>query len=343
MSKTIFVVDDNDSNLLVAEAALEEHHRIFTMSSAARMFVMLEKIKPDLILLDVKMPGMDGIEALRRLKKNPLYEDIAVMFLTGVSDTSEEAAKGFELGAIDFVTKPYSPTVLLNRIRTHLDIDNLIRERSAQLWRMKTGIISVMAELVESRDSVTGGHIERTTVFVKLMIDALLERGIYLEDLQEWDHDMVISSSRLHDVGKITVSDLILNKPGRLSLAEFDNIKMHTVEGERIINQMAAETKEEAFFRNALIFAGTHHERWDGTGYPRGTKGEETPLQGRIMAIADVYDALVSRRPYKEPFPAEQAEAIIMADSGVHFDPVLVEVFFQIRDKFKSVPIGFSN
>ena len=337
MSKIIFVVDDNDSNLLVAEAALERHHRVITMTSAARMFILLDKIRPDLILLDIKMPGMDGIEALRRLKKNPLYEDIAVMFVTGVSDTSAEAAQGFQLGAVDFVTKPYSPAVLLNRIQTHLDIDRLIRERTAQLWRMKTGIVSVMAELVESRDSIPGGHIERTTVFVKLLIDALTERGLYEEEINEWDQDMVISSSRLHDIGKITVSDIILNKPGKLTVEEFDHIKLHTTEGERIINQMAAETDEGAFFSNALIFAAYHHERWDGGGYPRGTKGKETPLQGRIMAIADVYDALVSKRPYKDPFPPDKAEGIIMGDAGTHFDPELARVFYEIRDQFRAV------
>ncbi|MDR0325814.1 MAG: response regulator [Oscillospiraceae bacterium] len=337
MLKTIFVVDDNDTNLTVAENVLEKHHRVITMSSAARMFVLLEKFKPDLILLDIKMPGMDGLEALRRLKSNASYMDVPVMFLTGVSDTSAEAAYGFELGAVDFVTKPFSPPVLLNRIQTHLDIDELIRERTARLWKMKTGIISVMAELVESRDNVTGGHVERTTKYVRLLIDTLLERGLHTEIIQSWDIDMVVSSSRLHDIGKIAVSDLILNKPGKLTAEEFEAIKRHTTEGERIIEQMAAETDEEAFFYNARIFAGFHHERWDGGGYPHGTKGEETPLQGRIMAIADVYDALISERPYKKAFPPEEAERIIMESAGKHFDPVIADLFYEMRGQFRNI------
>jgi putative two-component system response regulator len=334
-SKTIFIVDDNDSNLTVAENALELHFQIITMSSAARMFALLEKIRPDMILLDIKMPGMDGIEALKRLKKNHEFADIPVVFLTSVSDTSVEAAQGFEIGAVDFVTKPFSPDVLLNRINMHLSIDEVIRERTARLWKMKSGIVSVMAELVESRDSVTGGHIERTTKFVKLLLEALVERGIYVDEINSWDQEMVISSSRLHDVGKITVSDVILNKPGKLTLEEFNNIKLHTNEGKRIIEQMAEETGDGTFFNNARIFANYHHERWDGTGYPYGLKGEEIPLQGRIMAVADVYDALISERPYKKPFPPEEAVRIIMEDAGTHFDPLIAQVFYEIREDFR--------
>ncbi|MCL1807936.1 MAG: response regulator [Oscillospiraceae bacterium] len=334
MQKTIFVVDDNDTNLAVAENALESEFNVITISSAERMLSLLEKITPHLILLDIKMPGMNGLEALSLLKAHPEYEAIPVMFVTGISDTSNEAAQGFALGAVDFVTKPFSAPVLINRIQTHLNIDEIIRERTARLWKMKSGIISVMAELVESRDNVTGGHIGRTTKYVKILIDALLERGLYTEEINSWDKDMVVSSSRLHDIGKISVSDLILNKPGKLTFEEFEKIKHHTSEGERIIEQMAAETDEEAFFFHARIFAGFHHERWDGKGYPHGTQGAETPLQGRIMAIADVYDALISERPYKKPFPIGEAERIIINEAGKQFDPVITGVFDEVKDQF---------
>jgi putative two-component system response regulator len=334
--KTIFVVDDSDTNLVKAEEALEARYRVMTMPSAAKMFVVLEKIKPDLILLDIEMPNENGFVALQRLKSNHAYSEIPVIFLTGYTDAEVEA-KGFDLGAIDFITKPFSTHVLLNRIKTHLDIDDIIRERTAKLRQLQGGIVSVLADMVENRDKETGGHIERTASYIKILIGAMEARGTYADEIRKWDVETIVSSARLHDVGKITVSDMILNKQGKLSNNEYDGMKTHTMEGEQIVDRIITSTGEEEFLRNAKIFAGSHHEHWDGTGYPRGLQGTAIPLQGRIMAIADVYDALISERPYKEALTEEEAVSIIMSEAGKHFDPKIVEIFMEVKDQFKEI------
>jgi len=348
MQKTIFVVDDNDTNLAAAREALKSNYRIMTMPSAFKMFAMLEKFTPDLILLDIEMPEMDGFDALRSLKESKA--DIPVVFLTSISDAQIEA-RGFQLGVVDFVTKPFSAPVLINRIKTHLEIDELIRERTAQLQQktaqlqQKTGqlqnlqnaIIFGFADLVESRDENTGGHIERTSIYIQILLDAMIERGIYANDTAQQNRELFISSARLHDVGKIAISDVILNKPGKLTDDEFRIMKTHTVEGERAIEQIASRTDDDEFLKNARLFAGYHHERWDGRGYHRGLAGEEIPLQGRLMAVVDVYDALVSERPYKKPFAPEEAVQIIMDSAGAQFDPLIAEAFYEVRGLFEAV------
>ena len=331
--KMIFVVDDNDTNLLIAERALEKQYNVMTMPSAAMMFKLLGKVTPDLILLDIQMPGTSGLEALTQLKSNKLYAAIPVILLTSLHDASVEA-HGFELGALDFVNKPFSPQVLINRIKTHLDINELILERTAKLERLQNGIVLVLADIVENRDRSTGGHIERVTVYIHKMIDAMVARKTYSSEITNWDLNLVVSSSRLHDVGKITISDFILNKPGSLTSEEFEIIKTHALEGEHIINQIISRTGEVEFLSNAKLFAGYHHENWDGTGYPHGLKGNEIPLLGRIMAVVDVYDALVSDRPYKKVFSHEEAVSIILAGSGKRFDPAIVDVFNEIQEQF---------
>ena len=331
MQKTIFIVDDNDTNLATAETALEEQYRVLTLPSAERMFKLLEKIKPDLILLDIEMPEIDGFEALRRLKDNGAYSDIPIMFLTSRTDTATEVS-GFQLGVIDFIAKPFSAPVLINRIKTHLDIDEIIRERTAQLQQLQNAIVFCFADIVESRDRETGGHIERTSEYIDILIRALLERDLYTSEIKNLNLDSLVSSARLHDVGKVTITDRILNKPAKLTTEEFEIMKTHSLEGEKIIDHMAARTVNADFLQNAKLFAGYHHERWDGSGYPYGLKEKEIPLQGRIMAIVDVYDALVSERPYKKAFPEEEALRIIMDDAGKHFDPVIAKTFYEIKD-----------
>ncbi|MCL1819352.1 MAG: response regulator [Oscillospiraceae bacterium] len=337
MQKTIFVVDDNDTNLSVAKEALKEHYRVMTLPSAAKMFALLEKIKPDLILLDIEMPEMDGFQALQRLKDSR-NSDIPVIFLTSMTDPAVEA-RGFEMGVIDFVTKPFSAPVLQNRMKTHLNIDELIRERTAQLQKLQNAIVFVIADVVESRDENTGGHIERTSTYMRILVDAMLKKGVYADELSQIDLDLMIDSARMHDVGKISISDTILNKPGKLTDEEFSIMKTHTVEGEKVIDQIIARTGGVEFLRNARMFAGSHHERWDGRGYPNNTVGADIPIQGRIMSVVDVYDALVSERPYKKPFTHDEATKIIMDGAGTQFDPNILNVFFEIRDKFAEVEL----
>jgi putative two-component system response regulator len=334
--KCIFVVDDSDTNLSMAEIALEDDYRVMTMPSAAKMFSLLFKVMPDLILLDIEMPEMDGFQALQKLKSSELWSDIPVIFLTARNDAEGEVL-GFELGAVDFITKPFSPPVLVNRIRTHLEIDNVIRERTSQLSRLQDNLVSVLANLIESRDKDTGNHIERTSSYLRILINRIKSRGVYAEEVMEWDVEKMISAARMHDLGKISITDIIMNKPGKLTEDEFSVMKTHAEEGERIINKIIEQTGEGEFLRNAILFAGYHHERWDGNGYPNKLKGEDIPLQGRIMAIVDAYDALVSKRPYKEALSDEEAVSIIMEKAGIYYDPKLTEVFFEVRNQFKAV------
>jgi len=357
MPKTIFVVDDNDINLSIAEKVLKDQYRVMTMLSAAKMFALIEKIRPDLILLDIEMPEMGGFEALQCLKDNPSQADIPVIFLTGLTDASVEA-RGFQLGVVDFITKPFSPPVLINRIRTHLNIDELIRERTMQLEQrtnqlqqktnqlqqktiqlqhLQNAIIISFADMVENRDEGTGGHVERTAAYIKLLADSAAARGIYADEIGNLDMELFVSSARLHDVGKIAISDLILNKPGKLTDEEYETMQTHTTEGEQAIDQIASRTDDVEFLRNAKLFAGNHHERWDGKGYPRKLAGTDIPLQGRLMAIADVYDALVSERPYKKPFAPEEAVRMIMENSGTQFDPSIAGVFYEVREQFAAI------
>jgi len=324
--KTIFIVDDNNVNLLSADEALSKYYRVYTMPSASVMFELLEDVKPDLILLDILMPEMDGFEALKKLKSNSKHAEIPVVFVTSRNDPLTESL-GFELGAIDFITKPFSAPVLQNRIKTHMEVEDIIMERTSNLKKLKNSIVSVLANIVENRDEVTGSHIERTTRYIKLILDNMQKLGVYYDEIKQWDLDVAISSARLHDIGKIIISDSILNKPGDLTPEEFEMIKTHAVEGEKIIDNIIAESGDETFLQFAKMFAGYHHERWDGKGYPYGLEGTKIPLQGRIMAVADVYDALVSRRPYKKAFSHTEAVDIIKKSSGVQFDPDLVNVF----------------
>jgi putative two-component system response regulator len=335
--KTIFVVDDNDTNLVAAKTALEGTYKTFTISSAARLFKLAEKIKPDMILLDVEMPDLDGFSAMKMMKTDPnlapLLSNIPVIFLTAVQDSSAEL-RGFELGAVDFISKPFSPPILLKRIESHIETDKIIKDSQKSLRNIQNAMIAVIAELVENRDKVTGGHIERTQQYLQILVDELIRSGTYADQISKWNLSLLLPSAQLHDVGKITISDLILNKPGKLTEEEFKIIKTHASEGERIIDEIMDKTDDDGFLMHAKMFAGYHHEKWNGSGYPHGLAGEDIPLEGRIMAIADVYDALISVRPYKKAFSHEKAVEILLADSGTHFDPELIKVFKNIADDF---------
>jgi len=340
MTKTIFVVDDQETNRTTAKNALEDQYAIYAIPSAERMFKMLEKITPDLILLDIEMPEIDGFEALQRLKSDARFKRIPVIFLTGKIDFSIEA-RGFESGVVDFIGKPFSPLVLTRRIEAHLETDKLIKKSLVAQSKLHNATIGVLANLVESRDKITGKHIERTQGYLKILVDELIRTGTYMDEIRTWNMTLLIPSAQLHDVGKIVVSDMILNKTDKLTDEEFEIIKTHSTEGERIINEIIGKTEEDDFLIYARRFAGSHHEKWNGKGYPRGLKEEEIPLEGRIMAVADVYDALVSERPYKQAFTHEKAVEIITNDAGTHFDPTIVKVFLTVAEDFRAEALKF--
>ena len=331
--KTVFVVDDNATNLVTAKDALSGKYKTYALPSAEKMFQLLEKIMPDLILLDVEMPEMDGFKALSILKSDEKLKTIPVIFLTAKNDPDSEI-HGFEMGAIDFINKPFSPPVLIKRIETHIETDKLIKQSLQSVRKVHNATINIIANLVENRDEVTGGHIDRTQKYLAILVTELVRSGVYADEISKWNMEVLLPSAQLHDVGKIKESDLVLNKPGKLTDEEFASIKKHCKEGERIIDEIIDKAQEDGFLNHAKKFAGYHHEKWKGTGYPRGLAGEEIPLEGRIMAIADVYDALVSERPYKKPFTHEQAVEIIKNDSGAHFDPKIAEVFLKAENDF---------
>lgn len=342
MKKMVFVVDDTDTNLAKAEECLESFYDVMTLPSGARLFAVLKRIIPHVILLDIEMPQMSGFEVLKILKENPLYEGIPVIFLTSIMD-SEIESKGFQCGAVDFINKPFAANVLLHRLRLHVGIAELISEKTVQLQRSHKNLILILADMVDSRDHNTGGHTDRTAAYIRIIIEEMQRMGVYLEEVAHWDLDLMATSAILHDVGKIGVSDMILNKPARLTDEEFRIMKSHAIKGTRILQGIIERSGEDIFLTNALHFAANHHECWDGTGYPQGLKGTGIPLQGRIMAIADVYDALISERPYKPPFTHERAVEMIAEESGTRFDPALVKVFLTVAHKFKEIKSKFDT
>ena len=352
--KKIYLVDDVLSNLSIGRNLLKEFYDVYPAPSAAKLFEILEKAIPDLVLLDIDMPEMDGYQAIKIMKADPRFKDIPVIFLTAKDDEASEM-KGFDLGAADYITKPFSGPLLLRRISNLLLIeqqkhdlkdyaDNLeakVSEKTTEIFNLQNAILATVTDLVEFRDKSTGGHIIRTQRYLKELVDELLNWEEYTEEIKKWNMDFFVTSAQLHDVGKIAITDLILNKPGKLDPEEFEIMKTHTTVGVEATERIMRETKEHSFLLHALLIAGTHHEKWDGSGYPGGLSGKNIPLEGRLMAIVDVYDALVSERPYKKAFDHEKACQIIEENAGSHFDPVLVEVFKTVKDKFEEIKNEF--
>jgi putative two-component system response regulator len=346
--KIVIIVDDNPVNLKLARNTLMDMYDVFTVPGAEKLFELLEKIIPDIILLDVMMPGMSGHDAITILKQNPHTAGIPVVFITSKSDYESELA-GFNLGAVDYISKPFSPPILLKRVAVLLlmesqkadlqhmneNLQEMVAEKTKEVVDLQNAVLKTMGNLIESRDDVTGSHIERTEILLSLLVQEMLVQGVYKDEMETWDVKLMLSSAHLHDVGKIAIRDNILMKPGPLTKEEYQEMQKHALFGEKIINTIIESTKENAFLNHARILAGSHHEKWDGTGYPRGLSGTNIPLQGRLMAIVDVYDALVSERPYKEPYTKEEAIEIIKKGSGSHFDPRIVDVFIGAAEHFR--------
>ena len=303
------------------------------------------------------MPDMDGYEVCRRLKENPSTESIPVIFLTAKSQDEDET-KGFELGAVDYITKPITPAILMARVQTHLALkqarsflqeqndilEDQVKKRTQQLESLQDALIISMASLAETRDNETGHHIRRTQYYIRELAKYMANNPKFAGELTSKQIELIYKTAPLHDIGKVGVPDRILLKPGRLTPEEFEEMKRHTLYGRDALDA-AAKTlgTEETFLNIAREIAYYHHEKWDGTGYPEGLSGEDIPLAARLMAIVDVYDALVSRRPYKEPMTNEQAYAIITDGKGTHFDPEVVEAFEQIRDVVAEIAVKYAD
>lgn len=351
----IIMVDDDPVVLRAGKNSLSGSYRVATLTSAEKLFSFLENNIPVLILLDVVMPGMDGYEAIRILKANSKTQGIPVIFLTGRADAANEY-EGLSLGAIDYIIKPFVPALLRKRVEIHLlveaqkkiletqrqalqnfnsDLQRMVEEKTHTVINLQNAIIKTLADMVEYRDNVTGSHVDRTRRGVSILINALKEQDRYRDQVANWNIEILLESSLLHDVGKIAIDDYILKKPGPLNIDEFELMKKHTDFGVQVIEKIKSAAEENEFLYYAKIFAETHHERWDGTGYPFGLEHGEIPILGRIMAIADVYDALVSERPYKEAYSHEKAVEIIREGRGTQFDPELTDIFVSVADMFR--------
>jgi len=347
--KKIIIVDDVAINLSVAKSALSDKYDVFTAPSAEKLLLLLDKLVPDLILLDIEMPDMDGYEVITTLKNSEKNKDIPVIFLTGKIDPEHEV-KGLSLGAVDYITKPFSRELLLKRIDLHvmfemqrqellkhnLSLESKVEEKTRTVMELQATILKAVAELVECRDNTTGDHIGRTQHYLDVLITLLVEHDKYSLELSVIDIPLFIMSSQLHDVGKVSIKDSILLKPEKLDDEEFEEMKKHTTYGVNIIKRIESSTSDNEFLHYAEVCAGTHHEKWDGTGYPNGLEGENIPLLGRLMAIVDVYDALTNDRPYKKAFDHETAIKIINDGLGTQFDPVICEVFIENHLVFKN-------
>jgi len=355
--QTILAVDDTLANIDVLKGVLAQDYLVQAALNGKVALKIIEKQKPDLILLDIMMPEMDGYEVCKILKSKKLTNDIPIIFLTAKSQEDDEA-KGLSLGAVDYITKPISPPILKERIKNHLLLqaskkllerqnellEERVIQRTSQLSELQDVAMVAMGALAESRDPETGNHIRRTQRYVKVLATEAAKYGPYKAFLTPEVITSLYKSAPLHDIGKVGIEDSILLKPGKLTDEEFEEMKLHTTYGRDAI--AAAEMSIDSA-DNFLIFAKeiaySHQEKWDGSGYPEGLVGEDIPLSARIMAVADVYDALISKRVYKPAFPHEKAVNIIFEGKGSHFEPLLVDCFLAVADEFNQVAKSFAD
>ena len=334
---TILVVDDTAQNIEVLSGVLDPYYKVKAATNGARALAIAgQDPAPDLILLDIMMPDMDGLEVCRRLKADLRTRNIPVIFVTAMSEVEDEA-RGFEVGGVDYITKPISPPTVLARVRTHLALANQSRElerqvveRTVELNETRLDIIRCLGKASEFKDDNTGLHVVRMSHYARILA---IGAG-----LSERDADLIFSAAPMHDVGKIGVPDAILKKPAKLEADEWKIMQMHVDYGLEILSGRSSELLDMA-----RSIAVSHHERWDGKGYPKGVAGEAIPLAGRIIAIADVFDALTSVRPYKKAWPAEEAIALIRENAGSQFDPNLVKVMDTVLPQFDEVRAKYQD
>jgi putative two-component system response regulator len=355
---TVLVVDDTPENLSLMAALLKDQYKVKVANHGERgLKIALSEKPPDLILLDIMMPDIDGYEVCRRLKAHPLTRDIPIIFLTAKSE-SEDEQKGLELGAVDYITKPISPPIVLARVATQLALkasadflrdkneflEQEVARRTQEVVAIQDVTILAMASLAETRDSDTGNHIRRTQYYVKALAEKLQAHPRFQSFLTEQNISVLFKSAPLHDIGKVGIPDRILLKPGRFTPDEFEIMKTHTTLGrDAIAHAEESLGTKVAFLSMAKDIALYHQEKWDGSGYPEGLSGDAIPISARLMAVADVYDALISRRVYKEGMPHAKAVEIIRQGKGVHFDPDMVDAFLELEDVFQSIAQQYAD
>ncbi len=317
---SVLVVDDTPENIDILVETLKHKYQLRAATNGERALEIVQRTPPDLILLDIMMPGIDGFEVCRRLKADITTRHIPIIFITAKIGIEDEL-RGLELGAVDYITKPISPPVVQARVRTHLalfdqarELDHKVRLQTQEIDRTRVQIIQRLGRAAEYKDNETGLHVIRMSHYARILAMAA--------GTSETNAQTLMLAAPMHDIGKIGIPDSILRKPGKLTVEEFDIMKTHSEIGAKIIGEDDSE-----LLRLAKSVALSHHERWDGTGYPKGLKGEQIPHEGRIVAIADVFDALTTERPYKAAWPVERAVQHLREGAGAHFDPELVPLF----------------
>ena len=355
---TVLVVDDTPDNLTLITNLLKDRYRTKIATNGEKALkVAVTGTPPDLVLLDIMMPVMDGYEACRRLKADRKTSGIPVIFLTAKTEEADETL-GFEAGAVDYITKPISPPILLARVETHLQLkavrdflvdkavflEEEVLKRTREVQMIQDVTIVAMASLAETRDNETGNHIRRTQNYVRVLAKQMQTHPRFRDVLTDETIELLYKSAPLHDIGKVGIPDRILLKPGKLTPEEFEIMKTHTTLGRDAI--LAAEARldvSNSFLSLAREIAYSHQEKWDGSGYPEGLSGDDIPVSARLMAVADVYDALISRRVYKAPLSHDDAVAVIVEGSGAHFDPDLVTGFVELESEFRAIAQQFSD
>lgn len=350
---TILAVDDTPDNLSLISDLLKDDYHVRVANGGERAIKIVQSDNPpDLILLDIMMPNLDGYKVCEILKADKRTSHIPIIFLTAKTEIEDET-RGFEIGAVDYITKPISPPILFARIKTHLSLKIMqdflrdqnafleleVKKRTEEITAIQDVTIHAMASMAETRDNETGNHIRRTQYYVKLLAEKLRFHPRFESFLNnDKTIEMLFKSAPLHDIGKVGIPDAILLKPGRLTVEEFDVMKTHTTLGREAIIQAEKNLGITVpFLQFAKEIAYSHQEKWDGSGYPEGLSGDDIPISARLMAVADVYDALVSRRVYKEPIPHDKALEIMLEGKGRHFDPDMTDAFLECQDEFRQI------
>lgn len=349
----VLIVDDTRVNLEILVELLGDDYEVSVATGGASALQMAQRFEYDLILLDIMMPEVDGYTVLTKLKEDPRLEKIPVIFISALSDVKNKTM-GFNLGAVDYIVKPFNLEEVQSRVKTHLTLhiiqmeleaqkqllEERVEERTKEILLIQQATMMSFASLAEYRDLETGAHIKRIKEYTRIIASALKAKPRYELLITDKYIEMLYLSCPLHDIGKVGIPDAILLKKGKLTVEEFEVMKTHTTMGKQAIEGVESDLGKLPFLHLAKEIAYTHHEKWDGSGYPRGLKGSEIPLSGRIVALADVFDGLVSKRVYKPAFTLAEAVGIILSGSGTHFDPELVSVFMEVLERLRLMGIA---
>ncbi|MFC1751038.1 HD-GYP domain-containing protein [Pseudomonadota bacterium] len=346
----VLIVDDMPENISLLVEALKDDYAVIatTLGKKALQMANLDPI-PDLILLDINMPSMDGYEVFEKLRENKKTRHISVIFITALNDDESEEL-GLELGAVDYIRKPFNTRLVKNRVHNHLELkkyrdqlEEIVDHRTEEVIHLQDALLGSMGSLAEYRDPETGGHIKRTQHYIKLLAESMKDHPPFTGLLDKQMIEILFKVAPLHDIGKVGVPDHILLKPDKLTHSEFSEMKKHVNYGTAVVKDIESTVGKEPLSHVAIQIIDGHHEKWDGSGYPRGLRGKQISIPGRLMAIVDVYDALISKRVYKSPMPHPHAVQIIREGRGTHFDPDITDAFLAKENEIKQVALKFAD